>query len=217
MTKPRYDTESIRLLFDDMAVTYGRVNLISSFGFTVRWRNQVVDGLPLASAECVVDLMSGMGELWRSLARSLPASARVVGVDISPEMTRRASRQWHFPVEICVVDVLAWDRAATADIVVSSFGLKTFSQEQQQQLADKVACLLKPGGAKSSAREPENTTNGFSGRDGTTAVPSRTRGGSAKSTQSSLRSMRLVLAGTSSSSRAARVCGRSGSPLTPAS
>ena len=150
LVQARYDAESIRALFDDMASTYGHINLISSFGFTARWRHQAVAGLPLASAGCVVDLMSGMGELWRSLARTLSASARVVGVDISPEMARRTQRMWHFPVEVFVADVLAWDaQSALADVVVSSFGLKTFDREQQRRLARTVAQLLKPGGTYS--------------------------------------------------------------------
>jgi ubiquinone/menaquinone biosynthesis C-methylase UbiE len=131
-----------------MASTYGYINLISSFGFTARWRRQAVAGLPLASAGCVVDLMSGMGELWRSLAAALPASAQVIGVDISPEMAHRTHRKWHFPVEVRVADVLEWDtRSAFADVVVSSFGLKTFDGEQQRRLAFIVARLLKDGGS----------------------------------------------------------------------
>jgi ubiquinone/menaquinone biosynthesis C-methylase UbiE len=150
LAQARYDPEFVRTLFDDMASTYGHVNLVSSFGFTAWWRHQAVAGLPLASADRVVDLMSGMGELWRSLAMSLPASARVVGVDISPEMARRTRREWRFTVDVCVADVLAWDpQSASADIVVSSFGLKTFDREQQRRLAHTVAQLLKPGGAYS--------------------------------------------------------------------
>ena len=144
----RYDPDAIRSLFDDMASTYGHVNLISSFGFTARWRDQTVADLPLNSAECVVDLMSGMGELWRSLAATLPASARVVGVDISPEMARRTPRVWHVPAEVLVKDVLTWDpQSAFADAVVSSFGLKTLDRKQQRRLAHTVAQLLKPGGS----------------------------------------------------------------------
>jgi demethylmenaquinone methyltransferase/2-methoxy-6-polyprenyl-1,4-benzoquinol methylase len=146
----QYDTESVRTLFDEMASTYGYVNLVSSFGFTARWRDQAVDGLPLKTAECVVDLMSGMGELWRSLSKALPASARVVGVDLSPEMARRSRRKWHFSCEISVADVLAWEAPSEfADVVVSSFGLKTFDREQQRLLAHKVAHLLKAGGSYS--------------------------------------------------------------------
>lgn len=147
MAQVPYDPESIRTLFDDMASTYGYVNLISSFGFTARWRHQTVADLPLATASCVLDLMSGMGELWRSLATELPRSTRVIGVDISPEMARRTPKRWHFPVEVCVADVLAWDpETSFADVVVSSLGLKTFNREQQRRLANRVAEFLRPGG-----------------------------------------------------------------------
>jgi hypothetical protein len=60
LEQARYDPESIRILFDDMASTYGRINLISSFGFTARWRHQAVAGMSLATVDCVIDLMSGM-------------------------------------------------------------------------------------------------------------------------------------------------------------
>jgi len=119
LAQARYDPEAIRTLFDDMASTYGHANLISSFGFTARWRHQAMAGLPLASADCVVDLMSGMGELWRSLATTLPASARVTGIDISTEMARRTQREWHFSTEVLIADVLAWDSPSDfADVVV---------------------------------------------------------------------------------------------------
>ncbi|HJV89157.1 MAG TPA: hypothetical protein VJ623_02535 [Holophagaceae bacterium] len=36
--KPSYDSTDIRDLFDGMAATYGLVNVLSSFGFCVRWR-----------------------------------------------------------------------------------------------------------------------------------------------------------------------------------
>ena len=146
----RYEASSVRQLFDDMASTYGHVNLLSSFGFTVRWRNQVVADLPLASAACVVDLMSGMGELWRSLAPGLASSARLIGIDFSTQMTRRTRRDWAFATDVWVTDALEVDGASVqADVVVSSFGLKTLSAGQQARLAGRVAEILKPGGAYS--------------------------------------------------------------------
>jgi demethylmenaquinone methyltransferase/2-methoxy-6-polyprenyl-1,4-benzoquinol methylase len=147
----RYDPESVRRLFDGMAATYGRVNLLSSFGFTIGWRHQVVAGLPLASAARVVDLMSGMGELWRSLSPHLPGTATVVGVDFSEQMARRAPRDWPFTLEMHVADVLNPEvvPTAAADVVVSSFGLKTFNRDQQRLLARRVAQMLKEGGAYS--------------------------------------------------------------------
>jgi ubiquinone/menaquinone biosynthesis C-methylase UbiE len=130
-----------------MAKTYGAVNLVSSFGFAVRWRHQAIASLPrTAPLRRVADLMSGMGELWRSLAR-IGGTPDVVAIDISPEMTRRSLRAPPFPVRVLTADVLACElEPASFDAVVSSFGLKTLSFAQQEQLALRVAHLLRPGG-----------------------------------------------------------------------
>jgi ubiquinone/menaquinone biosynthesis C-methylase UbiE len=146
-TQARYEPATIRALFDEMAATYGTVNLISSFGFAARWRHQLVHDLPLANASHVVDLMSGRNELCRSIAPQVAPTLRLTGIDISPEMIRRARMTWPFQVEIQLADVLTWDfEPACADAVICSFGLKTFDRDQQDQLAQCVARLLRPGG-----------------------------------------------------------------------
>jgi ubiquinone/menaquinone biosynthesis C-methylase UbiE len=143
----QYSPASIRELFDEMAGTYGFVNLISSFGFTARWRHQVTRDLPLTANSHVVDLMSGMNELSRSLRAHAPKTLRLTAIDFSPEMVRRARNDWHFRVTTCLQDALTWNfEPASADVVISSFGLKTFDQDQQFQLARRVAELLRPGG-----------------------------------------------------------------------
>jgi ubiquinone/menaquinone biosynthesis C-methylase UbiE len=146
-TQLGYDPKAIRALFDEMASTYAIVNFIASFGFAARWRHPLVQGLPLANASHVVDLMSGMNELCRSVAPHAAPTLRLTAIDISPEMIDRARKNWPFPVEIHLRDVLAWDsEPACADAVISSFGLKTFDRTQQQQLSERVARLLRPGG-----------------------------------------------------------------------
>ncbi|HSY92999.1 MAG TPA: class I SAM-dependent methyltransferase [Candidatus Binatus sp.] len=146
-TQPGYDPKAIRALFDEMASTYGIVNFISSFGFAARWRHQLVEGLPLTDASHIVDLMSGRNELCRSVAPHVAATARMTAIDISPEMTRRARKHWPFRVEILLEDVLTWEcQPASADTVISSFGLKTFDPAQQEQLSQRVARILRPGG-----------------------------------------------------------------------
>ena len=142
-----YEPKAIRALFDEMAATYGAINVISSLGFAARWRHHVVRGLQLADAPHVVDLMSGMGELCRSVHMYLAPTVRMTAIDISPEMVRRARTDWPFPVGIHVGDVLTWEfEPACADAVICSFGLKTFDHDQQAQLAQRVAHMLRPGG-----------------------------------------------------------------------
>jgi ubiquinone/menaquinone biosynthesis C-methylase UbiE len=146
-TQPDYDPKTICALFDEMAATYGIVNFIASFGFAARWRHQLVEGLPLANASHIVDLMSGRNELCRSVAPHVAATARMTAIDISPEMIRRARKHWPFRIEILLEDVLTWEcQPASADTVISSFGLKTFDPAQQEQLSQRVVRILRPGG-----------------------------------------------------------------------
>ena len=92
--------------------------------------------------------MCGMGELWRSIRRSMPKTSRVVAIDISAEMIRRAKSDWPFALKVEIADVLEWRyEPGSVDLVVSSFGLKTFDREQQAKLADCVAGLFRPGGS----------------------------------------------------------------------
>lgn len=143
----RYNPVAIRDLFNEMSATYGMVNFISSFGFTMRWRNQAIKQIPVAEKSHIVDLMSGMNELCRSLSHHASPTLRVTAVDISPEMVRLARKNWQFPVENKIEDALTWNfEPASADAIISSFGLKTFDRDQQMQLAKIVARLLRPGG-----------------------------------------------------------------------
>jgi demethylmenaquinone methyltransferase/2-methoxy-6-polyprenyl-1,4-benzoquinol methylase len=149
-----YDNESIRALFDEMSETYGLVNLITSFGFSARWRDQAIAALAALSAPSelrrVADLMTGAGELWRSIARRLPAATDVVGVDLSRGMLSRARRSWPFASSLLLEDALHPSlEPGSFDAVVSSFGVKTLNHGQQAALAEQVARLLRPGGAYS--------------------------------------------------------------------
>jgi demethylmenaquinone methyltransferase/2-methoxy-6-polyprenyl-1,4-benzoquinol methylase len=58
-----YQRQFVAGLFDDMAATYGLVNVITSFGFCVWWRRQCARLAPLRPGMLVCDLMTGMGEL----------------------------------------------------------------------------------------------------------------------------------------------------------
>lgn len=146
-----YDPAFLRGLFDEMQATYGTVNLISSFGFTHRWRRQCLDKLASHSNAVICDLMTGMGELVPGLASRCDSGCRVVAVDISQKMCERA-RQWVGRFGQCTVEIMECDaldspiESASVDAIVSTFGLKTFSEDQQRRLAAEVHRMLKPGG-----------------------------------------------------------------------
>ena len=146
-----YEPGNVARLFDSMSKTYGLTNYLSSFGFTQRWRNQCISYLPAHDSLIYgYDLMSGMGELNNSLKKILKPGAKIRAIDISAAMNHEAQKRkdkYHFTVETSQADILQEPLpAASADFVVSSFGLKTFHPDQLAKLAVVTASLLKPAG-----------------------------------------------------------------------
>lgn len=89
---PLYDPGFVRSLFDEMAQTYGLVNLLTSFGFTLWWRKKCARAISVKPDSVVVDLMAGMGELSTHVGKSLNENGKLIAIDISSEMCRRAER-----------------------------------------------------------------------------------------------------------------------------
>lgn len=146
-----YDPVFVEALFDEMAGTYEKTNYVSSFGFSQRWRTQCVESAEVKPGMIVVDLMTGMGECWAPLARRLRSQGRIVAVDISAGMLQHARARLsggaEQAIEIRHENALATGiEAESADRVVSSFGLKTFSEAQITRLALQVRRILKRGG-----------------------------------------------------------------------
>lgn len=145
-----YDAKTVRRLFDEMSKTYGVVNLIASLGFTIIWRRVCIRKIKAREhVEHIVDLLAGMGELMPNLHSHFGSIGKIQALDFSSQMCEGARKQaarMSFPVEIIEADL--FDRgllSSSADIVVSSFGLKTFSNEQQTELAKELDRVLKPG------------------------------------------------------------------------
>lgn len=146
-----YDPSFVQQLFDEMARTYGLVNLISSFGFCRIWRRQCIRQIEIPQGCNAVDLMTGMGELCPDLAGRVGSDGNILAVDISPVMCKKARRyeagQLPCHIEVIEADALCSDLPSDhADVVVSSFGLKTFSTPQLYKLAEEVQRILKPNG-----------------------------------------------------------------------
>lgn len=148
-----HDPAFVADLFDRCATNYRRWSAISSFGFVAIWRKQCVHrltrGVPPGAR--AVDLMAGTGELWPYLLNRFPDLAGITAIDISRRMHLDAVARLHGPyaerITHLEANALFTDLPTNhADIVVSTFGLKTFNPEQQAVLARQIARILKPGG-----------------------------------------------------------------------
>lgn len=146
-----YDPAFVEDLFERMSASYDRVNRLTSFGFSTRWRRQCVQALQLQPGMQVVDLMCGMGETWPYVMRKIGRGGRLSAVDFCPAMTRLAARrklQFSVPdIDLRTENALNSSLpAGEANALVATFGLKTFSAEQLDLLAAEVWRLLQPGG-----------------------------------------------------------------------
>ncbi len=162
-----YDPAYVAALFDRCSARYRWWSAVSSFGFIWLWRKQCVARLigqsqvariadgkiaqPATKAPQVVDLMAGTGEVWPHLLAAIPR-ARITAIDISAKMHTEAMARLHGKrsgmIDHIQADALQSDLpAGSADMVISTFGLKTFDADQQTVLARQVARLLRDGGS----------------------------------------------------------------------
>lgn len=159
-----YDPAFVADLFDRCAGKYRGWSMAASLGVIGFWRRQCVNrlvgmgaisrfkktGLNTHTPE-IYDLMAGTGEIWPHVLRRYP-KARITAIDISQVMHDEAVTRLHathaLRIDHIAADALTTELApGTADLVVSSFGLKTLTPVGQTMLAKRIARILRPGGA----------------------------------------------------------------------
>ena len=96
--------------------------------------------------------MAGTGEVWPHILRRFPKLKTITALDISHRMHKEAVGRLHdrYSDRITHIeaDALETDLPANySDLLISTFGLKTFNPDQQAQLAQQIARILKPGGS----------------------------------------------------------------------
>jgi demethylmenaquinone methyltransferase/2-methoxy-6-polyprenyl-1,4-benzoquinol methylase len=94
--------------------------------------------------------MCGMGETWAALERRFPGTD-LVALDFSSRMVARARARSavRHGGKVAVVrdDMLVSGLSDGAvDVLVSAYGLKTFSRIQTELFVEELARILKPGG-----------------------------------------------------------------------
>lgn len=154
MEQDIYDPAFVADLFDKCSVRYRKWSAVSSFGFVVRWRKDCVKAIPtpIADNAQVVDLMAGTGEVWPHLLKAHPGLGAITAIDISRTMHDEALARLHqsrsHKITHIAANVLETDLPdEIADVVVSTFGLKTFNPKQLNILAAQIARILKRGGS----------------------------------------------------------------------
>ncbi|MAN28783.1 MULTISPECIES: class I SAM-dependent methyltransferase [Mesonia] len=161
--KEIYDPKFVEKLFDKMSSSYSRVNYITSFGFSERWRRKCVEEIKIKEGSIIVDLMTGMVECWKFILKNSGDNSKLIGLDFSTEMINRAElnklKFKNSKIEILKENV--FDNSIsdeTVDLVISGFGLKTFNNEQLRKLSIEIERILKPNGEFSliDVSVPEN-------------------------------------------------------------
>jgi len=131
VARPQDHDRRIAEMFDRVAPRYDALNRILSGGRDVGWRRRAVDLARLGAGEIALDVGVGTGDLAFGLLEVSDASARVIGVDISPRMLdalrRRADArpEARFAPLLATVDRLPF-ADASLDRVVAGFAVRNF-------------------------------------------------------------------------------------------
>jgi demethylmenaquinone methyltransferase/2-methoxy-6-polyprenyl-1,4-benzoquinol methylase len=158
-----YNPEYVKRLFNRMSSSYERMNYVSSFGFSIRWRRQFLKMFKQANHKAeIIDLLTGMGETWNATKSKIPNSHLTV-LDFSDGMLKYAKQKSKLKFDDKVIvlqqDILNNELPDNYyDFVTCAFGLKTFNVEQLKILALETKRILKNGGQFSfiEVSKPEN-------------------------------------------------------------
>ncbi len=146
-----YDPDYVRTLFNHMSGSYERMNYITSFGFSIRWRKQFLKKLGSSNAKLnIIDLLSGLGENWLYLKKNFPES-NFTALDFSEKMienSKAKSRKiFNGNLNLLCEDILQNNLPENHyDIISCAYGLKTFNRQQLEILAKEINRILKPSG-----------------------------------------------------------------------
>lgn len=160
-----YEPEFVKKLFNQMSSSYERMNYITSFGFSIRWRKQFLSKLGKSDENLnVIDLLSGLGENWTFLKKNFPNS-NYYALDFSDKMIKKselkAIKVFKGNLNLICDDFLKNKLESNQfDIISCAYGLKTFDEQQLEILAKEIFRILKPNG-KFSFVEVSKPNNKF--------------------------------------------------------
>ena len=146
-----YEPKFVKQLFNQMSGSYERMNYITSFGFSIRWRRQFLNKLGKSEQNLnVIDLLSGLGENWAYLKQNFPNST-FSALDFSEKMIaqskNKGNKVFNNQLNLLCEDILQNNLESNSfDIISCAYGLKTFNEQQLEILAKEISRILKPNG-----------------------------------------------------------------------
>ena len=120
----------IARMFDAIAGVYDVLNHLLSAGWDRRWRRRAIESLRMAGGETVLDVCTGTADLGLAALSARRPAGRVIGVDFSEGMLRRASRKVRRRGRAGVMELVRGDaaslpvRSGSMDAAVVAFGLR---------------------------------------------------------------------------------------------
>ncbi len=138
---------TVAAMFDEIAPVYDRLNTLMTFGFDARWRRCAVDAAMLRTGGSVIDVACGTGKLALELADRVGPFGRVLAVDLSPGMIRRAAATHRDVVqlEFRVGNALSLSAGdAEFDAATIAFGLRNLADFEAG--FGELQRVVRPGG-----------------------------------------------------------------------
>lgn len=141
-----YDHAFLKQLFDTIQRSYDTVSFICSFGFNERWRRQLMARLDLRSGMRVGDLMSGAGEMWPHISRTVGTKGEIAAVDFSPHMAAMARARQNMQqsrITVLEEDSLCSSIATgSLDAVICCYGVKTLAPHERAEFVREANRVL---------------------------------------------------------------------------
>lgn len=140
----------VNAFFRKIAPNYDLVNTLVSFGLHHYWRHFTVEKADLHPGQQVLDVCCGTGLITKDLALKVGPQGKVVGLDLSPAMLKKAAenlRDFPWPQTIQLVEGNALALPFPDDCfdrTVIGYGLRNVA-DLRQALAELFR-VLKPGG-----------------------------------------------------------------------
>lgn len=142
-------SEMVRVMFNDIAPTYDRLNHILSFDIDKLWRKRVVRIVRKLGAKHIMDMATGTGDLAIALATKIDG-ATIYGADFSSEMLAVAKQKIeqlglaeHISLTECNAENIPLvDEAVDAATV--AFGVRNF--EHQREALTEIKRTIRQGG-----------------------------------------------------------------------